>query len=152
MKLASLVALALACGRRSAPEPYTPAAIRPLPLPSIGLTFDAPDAAKIGTAVATSVEVDWPGVKLAVRLKGDALFEADLATAGKTAGGFAQVIKQETTVEGWELRYDETLGGSTLYNVTIDRTIGDIEVQCKGAGNTTVAEAQLAAACASLRK
>lgn len=156
MTLAYLVALALvvvpACGKGPAPEIYTPAKIGPLALPSIGLTFDAPDAAKIGTATPSSVEVDWPGVKLAVRLKGDALFEPDLATAGKTAGGFAQITKQETTVEGWELRYEETLGGSTLYNVTIDRTIGGSEVQCKGAGNTSAAEAQLAAACASLRK
>jgi len=152
MKLAPVVALALACGRGSAPEPYTPAAIRPLALPSIGLTFDAPDAAKLGTATPSSVEVDWPGVKLAVRIKGDALFEPDLATAGKTAGGFAKITKQEATPDGWELRYEETLAGDRLYNVTIDRTIGGTEVQCKGAGNTSAAEAQLAAACVSLRK
>ena len=151
MKLALALVVVAACGK-DPPATYTPAKIAPLALPSIGLTFDAPDAAKLGTATPSSVEVDWPGVKLAVRLKRDPLFEPNLESAGKTAKGFAQVTKQETTVDGWELRFEETLGGDTQHNVTIARTIGGIELQCKGAGNTAAAEAQLAAACASLRK
>lgn len=150
MKLASLLLVA-ACGK-DAPAIYTPSQIVPVALSSVGLTIDAPDAAKLGTAEATSVQVDWPGVKLAVRRKGDAQFEADLGSAAKTASGFAKVTKQESTPDGWELRYEETYAGETLHNVTIARTIGGIEVQCKGAGNSPAAEAQLATACASLRK
>jgi hypothetical protein len=150
MKLAWLVVIA-ACGK-DAPAIYTPAKIVAVALPSIGLTVDAPDAAKLGATEPNSVQIDWPGVKLTVRRKGDSQFEADLASAGKTASGFAKVTKQEATPDGWELRYEETYAGETLHNVTIARTIDGIDVQCKGAGNSPTAEAQLAAACASLRK
>lgn len=151
MKLALTVAVVAACGK-DPPATYTPTKIVPLALPSFGLRFDAPDAAKIETTEPTSVLVDWPGVKLAVRLRGDSLFEPDLGSAAATARAFAQISKQESTSDGWELRYEETLGGDTLYNVEIARTIGGTEVQCKGTGNTSAAEAQLAAACASLRR
>ena len=146
MKLALALLVVAGCGK-DPPATYTPARIVPLALPSIGLNLDAPDAAKIATAESASVEVDWPGVKLSVRIA-----EAELGAAAATAKGFARITKQESTTDGWELRYEETYAGETQHNVTIARTIGGIGVQCKGAGNSPAAEAQLAAACASLRK
>lgn len=128
------------------------APVATLVLPSIGFTIDAPDTATIDNPNPKSVFISWTGVKMHMRLKGDALFEVDLDAAVRTASAYGTVTRQGATSDGWEVRYDEEVAGDTLHNVIVTRTIGGTEVQFRGGSNTAPAEAQLVAACASLRK
>jgi hypothetical protein len=137
------------CSKDSAPAPVLDPP-KPFALTGLGLQLEAPGNATVVRQSDSEAAITWPSVRLSVRNNSHGLNASSLESAAAAVTN-ARITKRERTADGWELRYDDTLAGDTLYTVEIHRTIAEVALECVGSSETTVGADSVAAACATLR-
>jgi len=143
------VVLLAGCSKDSAPAPVLDPP-RPFALTGLRLQLDAPGNASIVSQSDSEAALTWPSVRLSVRNNSRGLNASSLESAAAAVTN-ARITKREATADGWELRYDDTLAGDTVYSVSIHRTIAEVALECAGSTETTAGADSVATACATLR-
>ncbi len=137
------------CSKDSAPAAVLDPP-KPFALTGLRLQLDAPGNATVVRQSDAEAAITWPSVRLSVRNNSHGLNATNLETAAAAVIN-VRITKRERTADGWELRYDDTFGGDTVYTVAIHRTIAEVALDCVGSSESTVGADSAAAACASLR-
>jgi hypothetical protein len=137
------------CSKDSAPAPVL-APPRAFALTRLGLQLDAPGDAVVARQSDSEAALTWPSVRVSVRTNSRGLNPSSLESAAAAITN-ARITKREPTADGWELRYDDTLAGDTLYTVSIHRTIAEVGLECTGSSETTAGADSVATACNTLR-
>jgi hypothetical protein len=143
-----LCVLVAGCSKSAPPPVLDPP--KPFALTGLGLQLDAPGNATIVGQSASEATLTWPAVRLWVRNNSRGLNASSLESAAAAVTN-ARITKRAQTADGWELRYDDTLAGDTVYTVSIHRTIAEVALECGGSSDSTAGADSIAAACATLR-
>jgi len=144
-----LFVLLAGCSKTAAPPPALDPP-KPFVLTGLRLQLDAPGNATIASSSDSEATLTWPDVRVSIRNNSRGLFAANLDAAAAAITN-ARISKRERTADGWDLRYDDTLGGDTLYTVSIHRTIAEVAIECVGSSASTTGADSVATACATLR-
>jgi hypothetical protein len=142
--------LLAACGSKDKPAAEPPAPAKPFALTGLKLMIDLPGNATLDTSTDAYADATWPGVHMGVRTNRSGLNSSTLDRAVSGAGD-VKVTKKALTADGWDLRYEETLGGEPLFDVVIHRVLAEVELECHGSSPTQQGADAIAAACATLR-
>lgn len=144
-----LLVVLVGCSKTAAPPPTFELPKR-FPLTGLRLELDAPGNATIVKQSDSEATLTWPSSRVSIRNNNRGNLVANLdAAAGAITN--ARITKRELTADGWELRYDDTLGGDTLYSVSIHRTIAEVALECTGASDSPAGADSIAVACTTLR-